>query len=289
MEKVSLRYKLEYAALRSVFWIFERLGQERASAFGGWLAHVVGSRLSVHRLAIENLQQAMPNLSDAQIQGVLAKMWDNLGRNIAEIPYLQSLLDNPESVEIVGSEFMDAQIASGKSAFFVTAHFGPWELAQVLGKYAKNHSIVLYRAANNPLVEAYFQAMRLDPDNQFFSKGREGAKAMLRAARDGRAIGLLNDQKLNGGIAVPFFGRDAMTAPAVAEIARKMDIPIYPMKVERLEGGKFRATVYPALNLQKTEDRDADVYAILKSINEVYEEWITERPDHWFWVHNRWP
>ena len=34
--------------------------------------------------------------------------------------------------------------------------------------------------------------------------------------------------------------------------------------------------------------RQADVYAMLKSINETYERWITERPDHWFWVHNRW-
>jgi Kdo2-lipid IVA lauroyltransferase/acyltransferase len=289
MEKVSLRYKLEYAALRSVFWIFERLGQKRASAFGGWLARKIGTRLSVNRLASKNLKQAMPYLSDSQVQDVLVKMWDNLGRNIAEIPYLQSLLEAPDAVELVGSEYMDAQIDSGKSAFFVTAHFGPWELVQVVGKYIKNQSVVLYRAANNPLVEAYFQSMRLDLDNQFFSKGREGAKAMLKAVRDGRAIGLLNDQKLNGGVAVPFFGRDAMTAPAVAEIARKMDVPIYPMKVERLEGGKFRATVYPALNLKKTDDRDADVYETLKSINEVYEEWITERPDHWFWVHNRWP
>jgi len=289
MEKVSFRYRAEYAALRSVFWIFERLGREKASAFGGWLARKIGARLSVHQLAYENMKQALPDLSETQMQDALMKMWDNLGRNIAEIPFLQSLLDNPDSVELIGAEFMDAQVASGKSAFFVTAHYGPWELVQVVGKYIKNHSVVLYRAANNPLVEAYFQAMRLDPDNQFYSKGREGAKAMLRAVRDGRAIGLLNDQKLNGGIAVPFFGREAMTAPAIAEIARKMEIPIYPMKVERMENGHFRATVSPALDLPKTDDRDADIYEILKMINEVYEDWITERPDHWFWVHNRWP
>ncbi|MEH6544868.1 MAG: hypothetical protein V7701_00460 [Sneathiella sp.] len=205
MEKISLRYRIEYTALRSVFWIFERLGREKASTFGGWLARKIGTRLSVHQLAYDNMKQALPDLSETERQDALEKMWDNLGRNIAEIPYLQSLLDNPVAVEIVGAEFMDAQVASGKSAFFVTAHYGPWELVQVVGKHIKNHSVVLYRAANNPLVEAYFQAMRLDPDNQFYSKGREGAKAMLRAVRDGRAIGLLNDQKLNGGDCRSFF------------------------------------------------------------------------------------
>ena len=46
-----------------------------------------------------------------------------------------------------------------------------------------------------------------------------GAAACRRRSREGRALCMLVDQKMNDGIAVPFFGRDAMTAPALARLA----------------------------------------------------------------------
>ncbi|MCF8466773.1 MAG: hypothetical protein K9G33_05180 [Sneathiella sp.] len=288
MTQPSLRYRLEWIAVRIIFWIFRILGQKKASQFAGWLARKIGPRLSVQKLARENMKRALADLDDDEIEKNLSLMWDNLGRNIGELPYNKTLMADPAEVEIVGQEYMDAYLASGRAAFFVTAHYGPWELVALVGKQAKSKATGIYRAANNPLVEAFFQAMRADPEYQFVPKGKEGARAILKGVRGGGAIVLLNDQKLNTGVAVPFFGRDAMTAPAVAEIACKMDVPVYPMRTERMEGGKRRLTIYPPLTVERSGDRHADAFALLKAINETYERWITERPDHWFWVHNRW-
>ncbi|MGH6980073.1 MAG: lauroyl acyltransferase, partial [Stellaceae bacterium] len=33
----------------------------------------------------------------------------------------------------------------------------------------------------------------------------------------------------------------------------------------------------------------ADALALMTQINSRLEEWIRERPDHWFWLHRRWP
>lgn len=288
MSDISLRYRLEWLAVKAAVGVFRALGRERASDFGGWLARKIGPRLGVHRLAKTNMQCALLALSEAEIAANLDGMWDNLGRNVGEIPFNREILSDTETVELVGGEYLDACLESGKAAFFVTAHYGPWELVALVGRRLGARATGIYRAANNPLVENYFQSMRADPDYSFVPKGMEGARAILKAARNGGAIVLLNDQKLNGGVAVPFFGREAMTAPAVAEIATKMDVPIHPMRAERLPGGRRRLTIYPALEVAKTGDRKRDVYVILKAINETYEQWISERPDHWFWVHNRW-
>jgi len=183
---------------------------------------------------------------------------------------------------------LTAHVENGRAAFFVTAHYGPWELVALVWRRFGKRAPGIYRAGNNPLVEKYFQAMRADPSYRFVPKGNEGARTILKAARNGGAIVLLNDQKLNTGVAVPFFGHEAMTAPAVAEIARKMEVPVYPMRAERLGDGGRRLPLYPALDIPRTGDRKTDVFALLKAINETYEQWITERPDHWFWVHNRW-
>ncbi|MFC4271005.1 lauroyl acyltransferase [Sneathiella chungangensis] len=288
MSKVSLRYRLEWIAVRAAVGLFRLLGRARAAAFAGWLARKIGPRLGVHRLARENMRMALPHLTATQVEETLARMWDNLGRNVGEIPFNREILSDTDTVEIVGGEYLDEYLESGKAAFFVTAHYGPWELVALVGRRLGARATGIYRAANNPLVEEYFQEMRADPNYRFVPKGNEGARTIVKAARSGGAIVLLNDQKLNSGIAVPFFGREAMTAPAVAEIACKMDVPVYPMRAERLDGGRRRLTIYPALDIPATGDRPTDVYAMLKAINEVFERWITERPDHWFWVHNRW-
>ncbi len=280
---------MEWIAVRIAVAIFRLLGRGRAARFGGWLARQIGPRMSVHRLARENMKMALPDLTGRAIEENLMRMWGNLGRNVGEIPFNREILDDTETIEIVGEEYLTAHVENGKAAFYVTAHYGPWELVALVGRRFGKRATGIYRAANNPLVEEYFQAMRADPSYRFVPKGNEGARTILKAARNGGAIVLLNDQKLNTGVAVPFFGRDAMTAPAVAEIACKMEVPVYPMRAERLEDGRRRLTIYPALDIPPTGDRKADVFALLKAINETYEQWITERPDHWFWVHNRWP
>ena len=109
------------------------------------------------------------------------------------------------------------------------------------------------------------------------------------AARAGGEIGMLVDQKMTDGIAVPFFGRDAMTAPALAQFALKYDAPIVPIRAERLDGAHFRVTFYPALEVTKTGNRHDDIQAIMTDVNATMESWIRERPEQWLWLHRRWP
>jgi KDO2-lipid IV(A) lauroyltransferase len=100
---------------------------------------------------------------------------------------------------------------------------------------------------------------------------------------------LLVDQKLNDGIAVPFFGRPAMTAPALALLALHFDCTVLPARVERLHGAHFRLTIEPPLSLARTGNRTADAAALMTEVNRTLERWIRHRPDQWFWLHRRWP
>jgi len=285
----KLRYRLEWLIVRFTFWLFHLIGRKRASSFGSWLARKVGPRLKVHELARRNMKRALPELSEQQIDLHLVEMWDNLGRNAAEFPFMGELDANSPDVEIVGREIADKIKNDGKAAFFVTGHYGPWELSIVVARYLKGGANVVYRAANNPLVNDYFQAMRFSEDCKFIPKGREGARGILKAIKNNETVAILNDQKQNNGLAVPFFGRDAMTAHPLAELACKYDLPIYPLKPERLENGTMRVTIQEPIFPPSTGDRQADVMSLLTTVNRLYEDWIREKPGHWFWVHNRWP
>jgi KDO2-lipid IV(A) lauroyltransferase len=57
---------------------------------------------------------------------------------------------------------------------------------------------------------------------------------------------------MNDGIPVPFFGRGAMTAPALALLALQFDCDVLPARVERLHGARFRLTLFPPLCLPRS-------------------------------------
>jgi KDO2-lipid IV(A) lauroyltransferase len=99
----------------------------------------------------------------------------------------------------------------------------------------------------------------------------------------------MNDQKFNGGVAAPFFGVIAHTAPGPSTFALKFGIPLVPMSVQRTHKARFRVVVHEPMRLEDTGDRDRDVAEGVRRINAFVEDRVRERPDEWFWVHKRWP
>src|SRR5207302_10059234 len=191
-------------------------------------------------------------------------------------------------VEPAGSEHLDRAIAAGRPVIIFGGHLGNWEIAALAaGQYGIDVAQI-YRAANNTLVDRMIARFR-GSDSEFIPKGRVASRRALAALKRGAHLTLLVDQKLNDGIAVPFFGRAAMTAPALALLALHFDCAVLPARVERLRGPHFRLTIYPPLPLSRSGDRHADVAAVMATVNRTLEGWIRDRPEQWFWLHRRWP
>jgi KDO2-lipid IV(A) lauroyltransferase len=264
-----------------------------ASALGAALARLIGPRLGASGRARRNLAAALPELAAPQVERVIGGMWDNLGRVAAEYPHLRRIrifaADGP--VDTVGLEHLDAVIAAGRQAIIFSGHLGNWEiLALAAGQYGIDVAQI-YRALNNPLVDRIVARLRGQGETggEFIAKGAVASRRALAALRRGAHLALLVDQKLNEGIAVPFFGRPAMTAPALARLALHFDCAVLPARVERLRGARFRLTIEPPLPLPCSGNRNADIAALMLTVNRTLERWIRERPEQWFWVHRRWP
>ncbi|MBI1985745.1 MAG: lauroyl acyltransferase, partial [Rhodospirillales bacterium] len=116
-----------------------------------------------------------------------------------------------------------------------------------------------------------------------------GARLLLKSLKEGKHLGMLVDQKMNDGIPVKFFGRDVMTAPALAELALRFDCPVVPARVVRLKGARFKLVIEPPLKLVRTGDHEADVVANMAQVNALIEKWVRDTPEQWLWLHNRWP
>jgi Kdo2-lipid IVA lauroyltransferase/acyltransferase len=282
-------YILQAAALALFLGLCRILPVDWASGLGGWIGRTVGPAMGQSRKAARNLARAFPENSGQANAKIVQGMWDNLGRVIAEYPHLPRICAKLEGgrVEIEGIEIIRALATDGKPGILFGGHLANWEVQPFIARHTGLELALIYRAPNNEWVDLLLRRLRDAP--LLFRKGQEGARALYSLLRSGGHVAMLVDQKMNDGIAVPFFGRDAMTAPAIAQFGLRLGCVIVPVRTERLKGARFRITVFPPLDLPDTGDRAADERAVMMRINKLVEDWVRARPEQWLWLHRRWP
>lgn len=287
-------HRIEAAAARAALRALRALGPVRASNLGGAVARSVGPMLPVSRVADANLRAAMPELDAAARRRIVRGVWDNLGRTLGELPHLADLRPSPSGPgwELVGAEALQPLLAQPGPAILFSGHIGNWEMLPVAAAAAGVPFHSMYRTIENREIDALLldlrrRAMRYDV--QMFAKGPNGAKQAMKHLMAGGRLGMLMDQKMNDGIEARFFGRPAMTAPALAVLALRLRCPVIPGWVQRLGPARFRVTCEAPLALPDTGDRNADVGTLTQAMNDTLERWIRQRPEGWLWLHRRWP
>ncbi|WP_394763592.1 lysophospholipid acyltransferase family protein [Phenylobacterium sp.] len=263
---------------------------DAVSDFGAWVFRALGPLTSPNRVAETNLRIAFPQASDAEIAGLLAAQWDQLGRWATEFLILDKIIADPSRVEVVGAERLAAIRDGAGPVVFISGHFSSFEIMPAVIIHAGITCQITYRATNNPYVDQRIRRSRFRYGVRLFApKGTEGARNLMRALSKGESVALMNDQKFNGGVAAPLFGVICHTAPGPSTFALRYGAPLQPMSVQRMGKARFRVVVHDQIRLVDTGDRDADIAAGVGRINAFVEERVRERPSEWFWVHKRWP
>ena len=285
-----LRYAIEALALRISVALLGLLSVDAASNLGGFLGRHIGPRLPVSARARRNLRLVFPEKSAAEMEHILRGMWDNLGRVAAEYPHI-SEISAPESgrIDWVDSPPVRAMRDERRAGVLVSAHLGNWEVMPVAAIRRGLDMTIIVREPNNPFVRPIIERLRSVAGGVRAAKGAPGAKAAFYALRQGRVLGLLCDQKMNEGISVPFFGIEAMTPTAPAQLALRLGCPLVPVRIERLGPARFRLSSFEAIEPPASGDREADAVAVMAAFNEILEHWIRDKPEQWLWLHRRWP
>lgn len=283
------RYLLESALVFSLFAIFRILPLDVASGTGGWIGRTIGPRLAASRKALANLRHAFPDRDAAFYPRVLAGMWDNLGRIIAEYPHLETIAR--ERTAIVNKDAIEALRDDGRPAVLFSGHLGNWETTG--GSFLLQCGLplhLLYRAPNNPVSARLLDRCRsLGGRIPTIPKSRAGSRRVIECLQGGGHLAILIDQKFNRGLAVPFLGRPALTSPSFVQLAQKFDCPLVPVRLERTQGAHFRITLLPPLAIHSGPGALRPVAEVIGDAHALLEQWIEDKPEQWLWLHRRWP
>lgn len=285
-------WSLEAFAWDWVYWNpMAALPMDTASNTVAGILKALGPLTSQHRTMIRNLRMCFPDWSDKQVNEVAKGAWATLGHTAGEMPHLTKIkpyVENPR-LEVVGVEHLDAIRASGKPVVFISGHFSNWEMVGAAICNRLPETQITYRALNNPYIDRKMADVRHAYGTKVLTPKGAGTRELMRALSKNVSVGLMNDQKFNQGVAVPFFGYDAMTAPGPTRLAMKFKTKILPIACLRTGPARYRVTFHEPFAPDADPDENKAIYNTVLRINQWVEARIREAPDQWFWMHNRWP
>jgi KDO2-lipid IV(A) lauroyltransferase len=241
-----------------------------------------------------NLGIAFPGIGDRDARRITHRLYRGMGTGLAELirmprmdrEYLES------HIRIEGAEHLErSRRETGLGCILMTGHFGNWELfAHALSLLLEPISVVARSRDSGALDRAITERRRLS-GNRVIRRDR-AARSILAALREKTHVGVLIDQDVprGKGVFAPFFGLEASTTDGIARLALSTGANIHPAFIHRDPERKFRHVLRfgPAIPMDRSADREAEVVALTARCNEALERAIRIGPSDWMWIHRRW-
>jgi KDO2-lipid IV(A) lauroyltransferase len=222
------------------------------------------------------------------------------GRMVAELPRLW--LGAPVPVRMTGAQHIEAALAQGQGLLFLTPHLGCFEItaqayAERFGRPVDGPGrgmTVLFRPARKPWLRQVIASARQRPGLATAPTSLAGVKQLLKALKNGEAVGLLPDQVPPEGMGVwaPFFGQPAYTMTLAARLAQQTGAPLGVVWGERLPRGAgyvVRALPLPVPlpEARPGEDEATRQHAAAAALNRAMEAVIRLKPEQYLWGYHR--
>ena len=177
-----------------------------------------------------------------------------------------------------GWEHVETALAEKRGIIFLTPHLGCYEITALY--YAARHPIsVLYRPPRKDWLAPLIEEGRNRSQIKLAPTNLRGVRNLLRALRQGEAVGILPDQvpEFGEGIWADFFGRPAYTMTLVGKLAESTQATILMAFGERLPWGRGYVIHIEPLDAAPTP----------QNINQRIENLVRKYPEQYLWSYRR--
>jgi KDO2-lipid IV(A) lauroyltransferase len=261
------------------YWLFARFGD-------------IAFFLSPQRRAVQdNLRHVLgPQVSDAELNRIAREVFRNQLRNYFDLFSLRRLKPSviQQLVKIDRLDELLSGLDDGRGLIVVSAHFGNLDVAMQAVGLLGHPALLLVERLKPEKMFRYICSLRSRTGLTLMSVDG-GLRQVFRALKANQMVLLAGDRDAtNSGVQVDFFGAPACLPDGYARIARRTGARIAVVFCQRRPDNTFlvRGELLPPF--QPTDDRDADVRAIMKQVVGAMERYIAEHPDQWMMFQPIW-
>lgn len=177
--------------------------------------------------------------------------------------------------------------AEGHGIVFATAHIGVWDVAGYAAGLLGLPITSVFRPSPFPALDRVVSDLRTGTGQTVVAK-RNVLWTLKKALARKETVGILCDSGTRGSDDFPpFLGTPAATVATPALLHLATGAPIAVVTVQRTARFRFRLRVWDVIRHAPTDDRRADVAAILQRINAGLTRGVAAAPEQWFWQSRR--
>lgn len=281
----TLRHRLEYGAVRTMFAALGLLPFRQRSALMAWVMARVIAPVAGYRKRVErNLALIWPRMDAASRDALALEVTRQTGRTFCELFSPGVLAEMAKSAEFSGPglDALKEAHAAKRPTIVISGHFGNYDIMRIWLKENGFNIGALYRRMDNPYFHEFYLGKISATDTPLFERGRPGLSAMVKHLKRGGILGALVDVRSGEGIPLPFLGHDALTATSMAELALRYDALVIPFYcIRQPDGVSYTCEVEAPIP-------HTDPETMTLALNQSLGAQVEKHPEQWFWIHNRW-
>lgn len=241
------------------------------------------------KVVLGNLKNSFPEKSEKEIMLICKKYYRNLCDLLLES--IKTVSWNSKAVKkrikLNNAELFKRLHEEGKSILIVMGHIGNWEWGGPCFSLSCNYQLyVIYQPLSNTYYDKIFVKARTKFNTKIIPR-KDTLKSIIANKSGISASALIADQApgpIKSALWMKFLNQDTAVFNGPEKIAKKMNLPVVYMNIERVKRGYYELT--PTLlfeNPKTTEDNEITI-----AFNRKLEESILKYPDNWLWSHRRW-
>ncbi|MDR6584468.1 lipid A biosynthesis acyltransferase [Herbaspirillum sp. BH-1] len=243
----------------------------------GWMVFLLSPS---YRRRLQN------NIALAGHRASLFKAIGEAGKGMFELPFIWCA--SPRRVlrtaRLRNWDLVEQALAAKSGVIFLTPHLGCFEISAQVVAHQTSLS-VLYRPPRKAALKPLIEGARARANLHLAPANLAGVRILLKALKNGQAIGLLPDQvPQNGeGVWADFFGKPAYTMTLPAKLQQMSGAPLLLAYAERLSWGRGFAVHFVPFEGELPETPVLQA----RAINAAMEKLIAHCPAQYIWSYNR--
>jgi KDO2-lipid IV(A) lauroyltransferase len=283
----KIKHVVEYIFIALLYKIFRKIGYEKSSHFMGKVTESLIKHLPIFERMCSDIRTSSLKIPASKIKKIALASINNFGRYIAEFEFIHTWTKEEfdKYVKVTGLE--NLKNLEKKPVIILTSHHANWEIIVRYFYFRNDKVMIVNRSMNNPYVNKLIFNIRSIRKNFEYVDKNSASKKLIEGIKNKYFIGMLADVKLPG-IKMPFLGREAMCTDVIARLYDKYKVNIIPCSVTRVKDIQFILAFHPKMDFGKLVNDENPYQEITREVNNVYERWIAENPEQWYWIHNRW-
>jgi len=259
---------------------------------GGYVGYLIDRRRG--RIGMRNLAIAFPERDERERRRILRGSYVNLGRSAAEYVRLGGFFHRRLKKRVAYNDRLDywkelQQRHSWNGLLVLTAHLGNFELLPAAHAMFGYQIDLVHHTQRFAAGEALMTFVRERAGVRVIRK-HAAARAVLRALRQGRTVGVTFDQnaKRSEAIFVPFFSEIVATSSGLARLVALTGAPVLPVfLVRQLDQRTHRIEIQDEIAMQRTADVAADIEENTRRLVKAVEDIVRSFPEQFLWTHRR--